>query len=130
MKLDQDKVRYGSDFWWVAHPDGQPTDPVSKMLVERRFDLEILGGVEDEEADYSYDEFALCELEGKYYLLSTAGCSCPSPSETWVLEIGPATLDEIEQHITSGKYEGYTLPKKQEQDFLELIRNAKTSAGN
>lgn len=40
---------------------------------------------EDPHADYSYDDWALCELDGLYYAFNTSGCSCPSPSETWEL---------------------------------------------
>lgn len=130
MKLNP-RDEYGG-FSWVAHPDGlrsnyngntKDTD-TEAMLVSRRYDLEIIGGVSDEEASYSYDDWALCELDGRYYLLSTSGCSCPSPEETWRLEIGPATLAEIRGHITDGKYAGYTLPARQMDEFLALIDGA------
>lgn len=40
---------------------------------------------EDPHADYSYNDWALCELDGLFYVFYTSGCSCPSPSETWEL---------------------------------------------
>ena len=121
MKLDSSKQYYDQPYGWVAHPNASPVNEVEKFLVENRYKLNILGGVEDEEASYSYDDWALCELEGKYYLLSTSGCSCPSPTETWRVEIGPATIPEIRAYVTSGAYDGYTLPKKQECDFIALL---------
>jgi hypothetical protein len=126
---------YG-EFYWVAHPDGigggyngntKEIDTES-MLVSRRYDLEIIGGIHDEEANYSYDDWVLCELDGRYYLLATSGCSCPSPSETWRLEIGPATLADIRAHVTSGQYEGYTVPGRQMAEFLALIDSAEKGA--
>lgn len=128
MKLDPAKDRYDQDWWWVAHEDGlDRNNPRSVELVKRRYEIEIIGGVVDQEASYSYDEMALCKLGNDYYLLSTSGCSCPSPSETWGIEIGPTTLSEIKQHIQSGNYQGYTLPKKQESEFLALIEEAMRS---
>jgi len=128
------KDRFDQEWNWVAHPEALQNsgsygarddagNETEQMLVKRRYDLEIVGGVQDKEASYSYDEWALCKLDGQYYLLSTSGCSCPSPSETWRLEIGPATLAQIDAHVRSGAYDGYTLPKKQEEDFLKLLRD-------
>lgn len=131
MKLDPNKEHYDQEFGWVAHEDGlstykssEPINLVEQVLVARRYELEILGGVTDETASYSYDDWALCELDGEYYLFSTSGCSCPSPNETWRVEIGPATLQEIRNHVISGHYDGHTLPKKQESDFIKLIDEA------
>jgi hypothetical protein len=128
MKLDPNLEDYHQSWGWVAHPDRRhekSLDDAEKVIVENRYKLEIIGGVSDNEADYSYNDWALCKLKNKYYLLSTSGCSCPSPKETWYIEIGPTTLKQIEKHIKSGAYEGYTLPKKQEADFLALIEEAK-----
>lgn len=123
MKLDPSKSPYDQEFWWVAHPDGASTD-AQFDLVKRRYELEIIGGVQDKDASYSYDDWALCRLGNKYYLLSTSGCSCPSPAETWRIEIGPTSLKKIKTHVESGEYEGYTVPKKQLDEFLALIKGA------
>jgi hypothetical protein len=109
------------DFGWVGHPDCQNSGEVEKELIENRYNLEIIGGVVDKDADYSYDDFALILFKKKYYLLQTSGCSCPSPSETWGVDIGPTTLKKIRDFITGGHYDGYTVPKKQESEFLALI---------
>lgn len=110
---------YG-DFWWVAHPNGGKNDP----LVKRRNEIEIIGGVQDADASYSYDDYALCELDGKFYLFSTSGCSCPSPSETWQVDIGPATLDEIKAHVLSDNIDSWAVKKKQQAEFIALIHEA------
>lgn len=39
----------------------------------------------DPHSCYDYDDYALAELDGVYYVFNTSGCSCPSPSETWGL---------------------------------------------
>lgn len=122
MKLDPKKV-YDSAFYWVGAGESEAAGDgdVGQMLHERRYEIDIIGGVEDKEADYSYDDWALCELDGKYYLLSTSGCSCPSPAETWRVEMGPCTLDEIKKRLLAGEYSGYTVPGKQMDEFLALI---------
>lgn len=138
MKLDPAISHYNQSFGWVGHEDAlggyykrdSPPSDIMNTLVKRRYDIDIIGGVEDKEASYSYDDWALCKLDNDYYLLSTSGCSCPSPSETWSIEIGPATLNAIRDHVTSGNYDGYTLPKKQESDFLSLIDGAILSEVN
>lgn len=122
-KLAPTDDSYDSYFWWVAHEDGGPfpEDSLGSKLVNRRYEIEILGGISDRDASYSYDDWALCRLDGDHYLLATSGCSCPSPSETWHVEIGPCSLSDIRDHVTGGHYAGYTVPKKQEDEFLELI---------
>lgn len=130
MKLIPGKDSFGQNFYWVGHKNAINTSPMMKRLIKRRYDIEIIGGVIDEEASYSYDEFALCELDGAYYLLSTSGCSCPSADETWIIEIGPATLSQISEHIRGGHYDGYTLPKMKEAEFLKLIDAAACSPLN
>lgn len=126
MKLNRDKDmdRWDQPFHWVGHHDGGDDSFEAQHLIKNRYDIEILGGIEDKDASYSYDEWALCKLDGAFYLLSTSGCSCPSPSETWRVEIGPSTLSEIRAHVQGGHYEGYTVPKKQMNEFMELLDEA------
>lgn len=128
MKLDPTKRSYDcEEYHWVAHKNiGASSGSAEEFLIQHRYEIEIIGGIQDNTASYSYDDWALCELKGKYYMLSTSGCSCPSPTETWRIEKGPATLTEIRQHILNGDYEGYTMPKKQEQDFIELLQLAES----
>lgn len=130
QKLDLTKDCYEQPFGWVGHPDGgggygKGTPDASLDLIGHRGDIEIFGGIVDPDASYSYDDWALVRLRDQFYMLSTSGCSCPSPSETWHVEIGPATLDEIRKHVTSGKYDGYTMPKTHEDKFLDLIDSAR-----
>jgi hypothetical protein len=109
------------EFAWVGAPQAHPTDEAGKRLVARRFDLLIHGGVYDEDADYSFDDWALVELDGEFYLVNAAGCSCPSHEETWGVDFGPATLGEIRGHLLSGDYSGYSVPARQLRDFINLI---------
>lgn len=121
-------------FSWVAHPNGlldcsmgnsaKDATDIMKKLVARRLDIEILGGVVDEEASYDYDELALIRLDGEFYLLNTSGCSCPSADETWGVPLGPTSLSVVRTFIESGSYSGYTLPKEQVDQFLAIIDEA------
>lgn len=127
MKLKKHDDEYEDNYQelgWIAHQEGGNGDEASKELIANRYELNIIGSIEDKEASYSYDDWALIELKGKFYMLATSGCSCPSPSETWRIEKGPATLAEIKKHILHGDYDGYTMPVKQEQDFIDLIKTA------
>lgn len=56
-----------------------------KILVDGRERANTIAFSEDPAACYSYDDWALVELEGCYYIVNTSGCSCPSPDETWEL---------------------------------------------
>lgn len=98
-----------------------------QRLIDRRSEVVVLGEVCDAEADYSYDDFALVRLDDDYYLLNTSGCSCPSPSETWSVQIGPVSLDGMEAALrreeTSGRAYGVT--HRQFDEFLEMIASAR-----
>lgn len=125
MKISDD---WGDSWYWVAHPNAlcgrdvkSPEYAAMKYLVDRRSDIDVLGGVIDEDLSWEYDEFALIKLDGDFYLLETSGCSCPSPTETWEIVQGPASLSQIKECLVKGKYHGYTLPARKLQDFLDLI---------
>lgn len=65
-------------------------DEVEKLLIDNKDKVVILCESNDPCADYSYDDYALLELNGYYFVINTSGCSCPSPSETWyVVMHGP-----------------------------------------
>ena len=106
---------------WIAHPDINRPAEKEQTLIDRRDEIEVFGEISDDEASYSYDNWALIRLDGKFYLLQTSGCSCPSPSETWGIAIGPVTLAEARAHIEEGNYSGYSLPKRQESDFKKIF---------
>lgn len=108
-------------FYWVGDPlSGDYT------FSEKRKDMIIIGGITDDEASYSYDDWAIVYLDGAFYLFSTSGCSCPSPSETWRVECGPSTIREIREKISRGDYDGYTVPGKQMQEFMEVLDYAES----
>lgn len=87
--------------------------------------LVVLGVIEDADASYSYDDWALCRIGLQYYLCNTSGCSCPSPEETWEVMHGPTTLAGIrEEVLEKGNYEGYTLPYKQRAEFEAMLDKA------
>lgn len=110
---------------WIGHPDCEQDGDAVRYIKEHRAELEVYGEIADDDACYSYDNFALVKAPNGWYLLQTSGCSCPSPRETWRVEIGPATPAEIEEFVRGGHYDGYTLPKEQEVDFVALIASLK-----
>lgn len=116
-------------FCWVGHPQCDAQGEQERKIIARRDDVLFHGGVQDNEASYSYDDWALIELDGDFYLLGTSGCSCPSPSETWHVQKGPATIDQIREDLLSDKYEGYSVPKRQMAEFIAIIDRAKLDKG-
>lgn len=112
------------EYNWIAHERCENASTREQNLIARRDEIEVFGEISDDEASYSYDDWALIRLDGQFYLLQTSGCSCPSPSETWGIAVGPATLAEVRAHIDTGDYSGYTLPKRQEEDFKKMFDEA------
>lgn len=108
------------NFGWVGSPRCESQTEDEKVLIARRADIEFVGGIADPDADYSYDDFALVLLDGVYYLCESAGCSCPSPSETWGVEHN-GTLSHIRECLVNGDYDGYTVPSKCMAEFLAMI---------
>jgi hypothetical protein len=106
---------------WIADPEGGDRGPMCQDLIKNRDKIFVIGEISDDEASYSYDDWALIKYKGKFYLLATSGCSCPSPRETWDIEKGPATLKQIRKHITDGAYSGYSMPKRQLDQFIEML---------
>lgn len=103
---------------WIANPRCEDASDAEKKLIDNRADILVYAEISDDEADYSYDDFALVRLGDDWYLLQTSGCSCPSPSETWGVDIGPATLEEVKKFVMEGEYAGYSVPQRQMDEFL------------
>ena len=121
----------GYDKEWVASPNGEDLSEEELKLVARRPDIIVYGYVNDAEASYSFDDYALISLDGWFYLLHTSGCSCPSPCERWGIAKGPCTLDEIRSHIVDDvDRRGYGVTKRQFQEFLDMIAVAENYVKN
>lgn len=121
MKLDPSKESYDNgEFWWVGHEYGGDGTPESDLIKANRFKVEIHGGVQDDEASYSYDDFALCELDDKFYLLQTSGCSCPSRCETWGVAAA-GSLKDIKAYVLDPRVATYEVPFRQRAEFLAII---------
>lgn len=116
------KESYSTYGWIASNEYGVGNEGIEKVLCDNRDEIFVLGTINDDEASYSFDDWALIMLKKKYYLLATSGCSCPSPAETWRVEIGPVTKAEVKEHILNGNYDGYTMPKRQLDQFLELFK--------
>lgn len=124
MKLDINTDPHGWDSEWIGNPKCDNPGELERLFINRRAEVDVLGRISDDNASYDYDDWAVCELDGAYYLLSTSGCSCPDPSETWGVQMGPLSLEEIRARLVAGEYEGYTVPGRQMADFLAVIDEA------
>jgi hypothetical protein len=115
---------------WVGSDRCEDVGEHERELIDRRADVEVLGEVQDADACYSYDDYALVRLDDAYYLLRTSGCSCPSPSETWAVHLGPTTLDAIEAHLRDNKTTGaaYGVTDRQFDEFVAMIASARAAA--
>lgn len=108
---------------WIANNEyGIGNEGEEKVLCDNRDEIFVIGTIDDDHATYDYNDWALITLNGQFYLLSTSGCSCPSPKETWHIQIGPTTKEEVKKFIEEGEYGGYTMPKRQLNQFLELFK--------
>lgn len=88
---------------WVS-TRGRSTDNLTddeRFFCENSDRAVTLAESSDPDADYSYDDYALAELDGVYYIFNTSGCSCPSPDETWELEF-KGNRDELLDRLVSG----------------------------
>ncbi len=91
-----------SDYPWVASSRGTSSQEDCE-LVSNRDKIKVIGGYDDDDGfDYGYSYGALIRLKDKYYFLTTAGCSCPSPSETWIIDFGPSTKKEMKEWLSKG----------------------------
>lgn len=95
------------DLYWVGTDRSNLSD-AARRLVRNRDKLRLVVGVVDDNLSYEFDETALVELKGKYYLAQTSGCSCPSPSENWEVTHGPVDARGMLKKVLDGNYKGYT----------------------
>jgi len=87
---------YKEDCGWVGAPFLFDPGILEKIMIQRRNDLEIIAVFVNKELSYEYEEIAIVLLENRYYIVTTDGCSCPSPSETWrVIGVFPSLLSII-----------------------------------
>lgn len=116
---------------WIGHPDAidSASSANDKYLSAHRSECIVWGMVSGDDACYSYDDWALVELEGKFFLINTAGCSCPSPTETWHVACEPGSLQSQWDHLTTGDYSGWSVPGRQMEDFRKMFAFVGESKG-
>lgn len=113
----------GAYLGYGARDFGTLTD-AERMFVAGRDRAVTIAESEDPHADYSYDDWALCKLDGLFYAFNTSGCSCPSPSETWTL-VKHGTLEEMLDWLVMGAPDGpYKLSSEAFAEFLRKIESA------
>jgi hypothetical protein len=118
-----------SEHYWVGHPGCESKGMHEAELIRRRDEVEVIGEVQDVEANYSYDDYAICKLDGQYYLLETAGCSCPSPTETWGVNAGPCTLDQLEKYLHDFRNQ-WGVVKNQFDEFIAIIEKERAACAS
>lgn len=116
---DPDKDSY--DFRWVGHPDGGD-GARNEDLIKNRSQIYVYGIVDDNDASYSYDSWALVRFKRKFYLLRTSGCSCPSPTETWgIQDEGKLSLMLGKIYAEKERYPDIGIEARQFSEFQELF---------
>ena len=90
---------------WIAHPnrEGESTDETATIIANRDR-IEVVAEWADPTLEWEFFEIAVIRLDGNYYALTTSGCSCPSPTEVWSIDYGPATLDEMRTWVALGPH--------------------------
>ncbi len=117
-----------TEFDWPGHPDGGAADEESETIRQARSDgsLEWHAYINDAEADYSFDDWALMRLaDGRWAVLNTRGCSCPSPREEWgvyVLGTAEEVCDWIVGFVGGARYGMGLLQGKEFEAWIDLIR--------
>jgi len=124
MKLTKlDEHGYSADDTaWIASPLCQNPTELENLLIQRRDELDLIATVDDDTLSYEYSTVAVVKLENDYYLLHTSGCSCPSPNETWSVEIGPSTIKEIKNYVKNEV--NMYLPDYIREKVVEVLTNA------
>lgn len=102
-----------TQFSWIADGYGAEYNDETKFLVENRDKIEVIYG-ESNSRQYEFDDRVLIRIEEKYYLLTTAGCSCPIPSDVWCIEYGPSTLDDMFEYC-----------EKNYSTFISILKDIK-----
>lgn len=71
-------------------------------------DIDTLVETNDPDADYSYDDYALCKTQNQddYYIINTSGCSCPSPSDTWGIVLH-GSAEDVREWFSKQTYGQY-----------------------
>lgn len=70
----------------------------SSHLVEGEI-VQIVEAWDDPDLSYEFDVSDLVRTEAGWYLVNTAGCSCPSYEEVAGLEFGPSSLEDIRDYV-------------------------------
>lgn len=110
MNVGQYHRLYGTLDWLVEVFERTYTY-AERVLVTRRDEVRLWSLITNDDTGYSFDDLALVQLDDTFYVLSAAGCSCPSHSEAW--EIGCKSNDPIEllSAVLEGNYRGWDIPE-------------------
>lgn len=111
---------------WPGHPSGGDAgDPDDVAIRDARATgtLEWHEYINDAEADYSFDDWALLRLAstGQWAVLHTSGCSCPSPTEEWstvILGTAEEVCDWIVGFVGAGEAR---MAERQGEEFTAWI---------
>lgn len=130
LRKETRRVDVSDDNWgydWIAHPSGGNANPASQELKDHRNEITVLWEIGDDDAGYSFDDWALIRYRKKLYLLETSGCSCPSPCEEWGIVVGPASAKEIRTYLKNQAEDpmGWSMLVRQKDEFAEAMRGVR-----
>lgn len=109
---------YSGAGYWIGYPNGEKGN---EAVIEARKagTLYLIAFIEDADASYSFDELGIVRIGGKYYVVQASGCSCPSPTETWVVVSEHGSVEDALLSVLNGEYRGYTY---QHGELLSLMQ--------
>lgn len=98
---------------WLKIRDGyggrsyENISEVERFVIDNAAIAKVVAKSSDPHADYSYDDFALIEIDEYYCVFETSGCSCPDPSDTWGL-VWMGTRNQLSAKISEKWKDSYS----------------------
>ncbi len=123
-----DAYQYSGADYWIGYPNGEKgNEPLIKARMAGT--AYLIAFIEDEDASYSFDELGIVfnTADSKFYVVQAAGCSCPSPTETWGIESVHETVEEALLSILNGEYQGYTYSQGELVSLMQQVEDYRRS---
>lgn len=108
---------------WEGSLPGGDGGIEAQAVKDHRNDIVRYGTIDDDAADYNFDNYSLISIRGQgWFLLRASGCSCPSAQEVWGVTFHSKTLARLRTifdiHVSGVTY---GTPIRQVDQFNELF---------
>jgi hypothetical protein len=91
---------------WVGHEDCDDPGEDEYHLINNHGRIFLLAEISDPENSYEFDQAAIVELDGIYYLCQATGDSDELPESNWCVQEQNTDPIELMRVIWNGKYTG------------------------